>query len=128
MHGTLAGVKCSYSLIFNQARNTPMTILTANQISVITSIATSDFHDGRPVANDQVWFWADEMAKAAGISKMAVGGVISSLQKLKLIGICMDGNDSTVWLTDAGAAVWESINAPVAATNSQEDFVAALLA
>jgi hypothetical protein len=71
-----------------------------------------------------VWLWADQRADDLGISEQAVGGVLTSLQAKKLIGVQaptvkMGANpdlqrlnggdpDGSVWFTDAGFRAWKS--------------------
>lgn len=127
------------------------TTLTDLEVKVLAEIDGSDYGEW---LHDLVWFWADDMARSIGISAKAVGGVVTSLQEKGMVRVHIAsarerkmGDESTIGMTAAGieayiAAVggknnkersyeeWQAKQAAAAApaTNTQEDFVAALLA
>lgn len=91
-------------------------MLTDLQFRLMDLLAHSEYNSSNgdtPTTHTDVntWFWADELAGEMGISRKAVGGVISSLIQLGFVGFAeankkMGDTDASAWFTEAGFAAW----------------------
>ncbi len=100
-----------------------MTNLTTLELAVLKSIDNSDYGD---LLRDAVWFWAKEMAAEIGISAMALGGVVSSLQEKGMVHVYIAdararkmGDDSTINMSAAGV---DAYIAAVGETRKRRDY------
>ncbi len=75
--------------------------ITTNEREALQGILDSDFQDGPGEVGKQVWTWSANPFK----SKRTFSGVVASLVKKSLVDICEDGEDSTIWITQAGMDV-----------------------
>jgi hypothetical protein len=75
-----------------------MTKLTTSEAKALQGIMDSDFQDGCKEAGKPVWTWsANPFA-----SKRTFSGVVASLNKKGLTGSTDEGEDSVIWITEAG--------------------------
>jgi len=60
------------------------------------------------------WLWADEFARDIGLTEYQVGALLVTLQAAGFIGmhkarkVRHQPDESSVWFTDAGFAVWHA--------------------
>lgn len=75
-------------------------MITQLELNLLAYIDNDCFGDR---LTDDIWFWPSEIAKALGVTTQGVGGVVTSLQGKGLITVYIDGSDSTIGMTEAGA-------------------------
>lgn len=88
--------------------------VTKNEAKVLWAIATNCFNAlnyGTPVsyeeAGNPIWTHSiNDAGKPSGVEGKALSGVCGSLVKKGLMGSDEDGDDSTVYITEAG---WDAI-------------------
>lgn len=92
--------------------------LTPLQFQLMDLVAHSEYNAGNGATPESasdvnVWFWADELASSMGISEKAVGGVVTSLTEAGFVEVDIvtaaqrrQGDESSIWFTDAGFAAW----------------------
>jgi hypothetical protein len=87
----------------NTTQHTP----TDAELRAIRGVYESDFQDGSPRENNQVWDWSGDKY----ITGKAYSGAISSCVKKGFIGSSggrCGGEDGTVWLTASGVEAYHS--------------------
>ncbi len=96
-----------------------MTNITELEKAVLINIAENEMTElngGFPSSADEVSIWTESIEEGgpvAGPSGKALSGVLSSLNKKKLIDHYDDPQypkDSTTWLTEEGFQVYKSFN------------------
>lgn len=91
-----------------------MTTFTDKEMQLLENIAHDEVttcNGATPTKADETsaYLWADDRAKALGITGQAIGGLLTSLQTKGAIGVsaaCREDPDGGVWFTEAGLAAW----------------------
>ena len=77
--------------------------ITPNELEVLLSIINNDYQtfdkSDRALIKSPTWTFVCE---DSGIKGKSLSGVISSLTQKGLVGSTLDGEDSTIWITEAG--------------------------
>jgi hypothetical protein len=76
---------------------------TLNELEVLLSIINNDYQtfdkSDKALIESATWTFVCE---DSGIKGKSLSGVISSLTQKGLVGSTLDGNDSTIWITELG--------------------------
>jgi hypothetical protein len=82
------------------------TTTTEMERAALVAIATDQYNDGSLApsgADVAVWTWSVSDTFACDYPRRSFPGVVASLNKKGLTGSDEAGEDSTIWLTEAGA-------------------------
>jgi hypothetical protein len=79
--------------------------LTSIERQALQGILDSDFQDGETGPGKQVWTWSANPFN----SKRTFSGAVSSLVKKGLAGSTDEGEDSVIWITQAGLDALASV-------------------